>query len=66
MLKKHTGVDLVLGSDCQPKAKLMLPCYPNDNKLKPNLLSGVKDYHNEEKNSNNTSLYMQARINNPD
>ena len=49
MLKKHTGVDLVLGSDCQPKAKLMLPCYPNDNKLKPNLLSGVKDYHNEEK-----------------
>ena len=29
----------------------MLSCYPNDFKLKPNLISGVKDYHNEEINN---------------
>ena len=51
MLKKHTGVDLVLSNDCQPNAKLILPCYPNKFKLKPDLISGVKDCHNEEYNN---------------
>ena len=50
MLKKHTGVDLVLSNDCQSNAKLMLPCHPNEFKLNPNILSGVKDRYNEEKN----------------
>ena len=49
-VKKYTGIDLVLNSDSHPNAKLMLPCHPNDFKLKPNLLSGVKDHANEEHN----------------
>ena len=56
-VKKHTGVDLALGSDCQPNAKCMRPCYPNDYKLKPNLLSGVKDCHN--KKINNDTLHRR-------
>ena len=28
----------------------MLPCQPNEFKLNPNILSGVKDRYNEEKN----------------
>ena len=28
----------------------MLPCHPNEFKLKPNLISGVKDCYNEENN----------------
>ena len=35
----------------------MLPCYPNDFKLKSNLISGVKDYHNEE--INNDTLHRR-------
>ena len=49
-VKKFTGVDQVLNNDSQPNAKLILPCHPNDFKLKPNLVSGVKDRDNEEYN----------------
>ena len=38
-VKKHTGVDLVLGSDCYPNAKPMFPSYPNNNKLHVNKTS---------------------------
>ena len=51
-VKKHTEVDLVLNNNTQSNAKLMLPCHPNDYKLKPNLLSSVKDRDNEEYNYN--------------
>ena len=50
MLKKHTGVDLILSNDCQSNAKLMIPCHPNEIKFKLNLLFGVQDRHNEENN----------------
>ena len=56
-VKKYTGVDLVLGSNCHPNAKPMLPCYPNDSKLKPKLLSGVKDCHNDENNFEQSALH---------
>ena len=56
-VKKHTEVDLVLGSDYQPNAKPMLPCYPNDSKIKPKLLSSVKDCHNDEKNFEQSALH---------
>ena len=59
---KHTRVDLVLGSDCYPNAKPMLSCYPNNNKLKPNLLSGVKDYHIEENKISNSQHYSKGNI----
>ena len=51
-VKKYTGVDLVLGNNVQPNAKLIIPCYPNNFKLKSNPLSGVKDCHNQEINNN--------------
>ena len=58
-VKKHTGGDLVLGSDCHPSAKPMLPCYPNNNKLKPNILSGVKDCHIEENKISTISITVK-------
>ena len=61
-VKKHTSVDLVLGSDCQPNAKPMLLCYPNDSKLKPNLLSGVEACHIEENKISNNQHYVKGNI----
>ena len=61
-VKKHTGVDLILGSDCHPNAKPMLPCYPNNNKLNPNILSGVKDCHIEENKISNNHHYSKGNI----
>ena len=58
-VKKHTGVDLVLRSDCRPSAKPMLPCYPDNNKFKPNLLSGVKDCHIEENKNPKISITVK-------
>ena len=51
-VKDHTELDLVLSNDCQPNAKLMLLWYPNEFKLKPNILSAITDRHNEENNYN--------------
>ena len=62
MFKKHTVVDLVLGSDCHPNEKNMLPCYPNNNKLKPNILSCVKDCHIEENKISNNQHYSKGNI----
>ena len=61
-VKKHTGVDLVLGSDFYPNAKPMLPCYQNNSKLNPNLLSGVKDCHIEENKISNNKHYSKGNI----
>ena len=36
-VKDHTELDLVLSNDCQPNAKVMLTCHPNEFKLNPNI-----------------------------
>ena len=61
-VKKHTEADLVLGRDCHPNTKVILSCYPNNNKLKPNLLSSVQDYHIEKNKISNNQHYSKGNV----